>query len=79
MRVAQTQLLPVQVDVAYSYDWAFRGHAVMAAVEKALAESPTLNLGFRFTAFSEGRKPSVLDIWHDDLELYSYVRIELSR
>lgn len=79
MRIAQTRLLPFQVDMAYSYDWAFRGHAVMAAVEKALAESPTLNLGFRFTAFSEGRKPSVLDIWHDDLELYSYLRIELSR
>ena len=53
--------------------------AVMASVEKALAESPTVNLGFRFTAFSAGRKPSVLDIWKDDLELYSYVRIELSR
>ena len=51
----------------------------MAAVEKALAESPTLNLGFRFTAFSAGRKPSVLDIWKDDLELFSYLRIELSR
>lgn len=79
MRIAQTGLLPLQVDMAYSFDWAFRGHGVMAAVEKALAESPTLNLGFRFTAFSEGHKPSVLDIWHDDLELYGYVRIELSR
>jgi hypothetical protein len=79
MRIAQTQLRPFQVDMAYSYDWAFRGHAVMAAVEKALAESPTLNLGFRVTAFSEGSKPSVLDIWRDDLEVYSYVRIELSR
>jgi hypothetical protein len=79
MRIAQTQRLPLQVDIAYSYDWAFRGYGVMAAVEKALAESPTLNLGFRFTAFSAGSKPSVLDIWRDDLELYSYVRIELSR
>jgi hypothetical protein len=79
MRIAQTRLLPVQVDAAYSYDWAFRGHAVITAVEKALAESPTLNVGFRFTAFSEGGKPSVLDVWHDDLELYGYVRIELSR
>ncbi len=79
MRIAQTQRLPLQVDLAYSYDWAFRGYGVLAAVEKGLVESPTLNLGFRFTAFSEGRKPSVLDIWHDDLELYSYVRIELSR
>jgi hypothetical protein len=79
MRIAQTRRLPMQIDMAYSYDWAFRGHGVMAAVEKALAESPTLNLGVRFTAFSEGGKPSVLDIWHDDLELYGYVRVELSR
>ena len=35
-----------------SYDWAFRGHGVIGAVEKALAESPTVNVGFRFTAFS---------------------------
>ena len=79
MRIAQTQRLPLQVDMAYSYDWAFRGHGVTAAVEKALAESPTLNLGFQFTSFSAGQKPSVLDVWRDDLELYSYVRIELSR
>ena len=79
MRIAQTQRLPLQVDMSYSYDWAFRGHGVTAAVEKALAESPTLNLGFQFTSFSAGQKPSVLDVWRDDLELYSYVRIELSR
>jgi hypothetical protein len=79
MRIATTRLLPVQVDTAYSYDWAFRGHGVIAAVEKALAESPTVNLGFRFTAFSAGLKPSVLDIWEDDLELLGYVRVELSR
>jgi hypothetical protein len=79
MRIAQTRRLPAQVDMAYSYDWAFRGHSVLASVEKALAESPTFNLGFRFTAFSAGAKPSVLDIWHDDLELFSYVRVGLSR
>ena len=51
----------------------------MAAIEKTLAESPTVNVGFRFTAFSAGSTPSVLDVWKDDLELYSYVRIEVSR
>ena len=79
MRIAQTRRLPLQVDAAYSYDWVFRGHGVLASVEKSLAESPTLNLGFRATAFSTGQKPSVLDIWRDDLELYGYFRIELSR
>jgi hypothetical protein len=79
MRLASTDLHPVQVDMAYAYDWAFRGHGVIASVEKALAESPTLNLGFRATAFSAGHKPSVLDIWKNDLELFSFVRIELSR
>jgi hypothetical protein len=79
MRVATTQLLPVQVEAAYSYDWAFRGHGVIASVEKRLAESPTMTLGFRFTKFSAGDKPSVLDIWKRDLELSSFVRIELSR
>jgi len=79
MRVATTQLLPVQVEMGYSYDWAFGGHGVMASAEKRLAESPTMTLGFRFTTFSAGDKPSVLDIWERDLELSSYVRIELSR
>jgi hypothetical protein len=79
IRVANTQLLPLQVDVGYSYDWSFRGHGVMASVEKALAESPTLSLGFRFSTFSAGAKPSVLDVWKDDVELYSYIRIEMSR
>jgi hypothetical protein len=79
MRIASTDLHPVQVDMAYAYDWALRGHGVIASVEKALAESPTLNLGFRVTAFSAGPTPGVLDIWEDDLELFSYVRIEVSR
>jgi hypothetical protein len=65
--------------MAYLYDWAFRGHGFMGSVEKGLAESPTLNLGFRFTSFSAGGNPSVLDIWRDDLELFTYVRVELSR
>jgi hypothetical protein len=79
MRIATTQLRPVQVDMAYSYDWAFRGHGVTGAVEKALAESSTVNLGLRIRAFSAGLKPSVLDVWEDDLELLGYVRLELSR
>ena len=79
MRIATTGLLPVQVEAAYSYDWAFRGHGVIASAEKRLAESPTMTLGFRFTRFSAGEKPSVLDLWTRDLELSSYVRIELSR
>jgi hypothetical protein len=79
MRVATTALLPVQVEAAYSYDWAFGGHGVIASAEKRLAESPTMTLGFRFTKFSAGDKPSVLDIWKRDLELSSFVRIELSR
>jgi hypothetical protein len=79
MRIAQTQRLPLQVEMGYAYDWAFRGHGVTASVEKALAESPTLNVGFRVTSFSTGAKPSVLDIWHDDLELHGFVRIGLSR
>ena len=57
MRIARHgSCLPAQVDVAYSLDWVFRGHGVMASVEKALAESPTMNLGFRFTAFSAGAR-----------------------
>jgi hypothetical protein len=79
MRIATTRLHPVQVDMAYSYDWAFRGHGVLGALEKALAESPTVNVGLRFTAFSAGHKRSILDIWEDDLELVGYVRVELSR
>lgn len=79
VRIAATGILPVEVDMAYSYDWVFRGHGVFAAVEKALAESPTLNVGFRFTGFSSGHTRSVLDIWKDDFELLAYVRIELSR
>jgi hypothetical protein len=79
MRVATAQVLPVQVEMAYLYDWALRGHGVVASAEKRLAESPTMTLGFRFTAFSAGDTPSVLDIWKRDLELSSFVRIELSR
>lgn len=79
VRIATTTLRPVQVELAYSYDWAFRGHGVTGAVEKALAESPTVNLGLRFTGVTAGVEPSVLDIWKDDLELLGYVRIELSR
>ena len=52
----------------------------MASAEKALAESPTMNARASGSPpFSAGAKPSVLDIWKDDLELYSYIRIELSR
>jgi hypothetical protein len=79
MRIATTQLRPMQVDVAYSYDWSFRGHGVMTSAEKRLAESPTMSVGIKFKTFSGSHKPSVLDIWNRDLELSSYVRIELSR
>jgi hypothetical protein len=79
MRVAQTGLRPVQVDVAYVFDWAVRGHGVIASAEKTLAEAPTLKLGFRVTGFSAGTRPGVLDVWKDDVELYSYVRVEMSR
>jgi len=79
IRVERAQLLPVRVDAAWLYDWAVRGHGVMTSMEKPLAESPNLNVGFRFTAFSGGAKPSVLDVWEDDLEIYTYVRVELSR
>jgi hypothetical protein len=79
MRIATTRLRPLQIDMLYAYDWAFRGHGVIGSVEKALAESPTVNLGGRLTTFSSGSRPSVLDIWKDDLELLGYVRIELSR
>ena len=79
MRIATTGLLPVQVETAYFYDWAFRGHGVLGAVEKALAESPTVNVGFRFTAVSAGAERSILDVWKDDLEVLGYLRFELSR
>jgi len=79
MRLATTRVRPVQIDVGYAYDWAFRGHGFRGSVEKGLAESPTLNIGFRFTSLSAGGKPSVLDIWRDDLELFTYLRVELSR
>jgi hypothetical protein len=78
VRVATRHVLPVQMETAYTYDWAFRGHGVIASVEKALAESPALRLGFRFTKFSGSVKPSVLDVWKHDVELYSYLRIEMS-
>ena len=79
MRVATTQRLTTHVDVAYLFDWVFHGHGVMATAERALAESPTVNLGFRLTAFTGSRTPSVLNVWRNDLEFSSYVRIEVSR
>jgi hypothetical protein len=79
MRVAQTQRLPLQTELAYAYDWAFQGYGAIASVEKALAESPVVNLGFRVTAFARGQKPSILDVWRDDLELYGFLRLEFSR
>jgi hypothetical protein len=78
-RVATTQRLPLQVDIAYSRDWAFGGHGLIASAEKGLGEAPTMSLGFRVTSFSGSRKPSVLDVWKDDVELYTYLRIEVSR
>jgi hypothetical protein len=77
MRITRSELLPLQVQGAYSYDWVLRGHGVIASAEKALVETPSVNLGFRFTKFVGGDKASVLDIWERDVELYSYFRIEL--
>jgi hypothetical protein len=79
MRVATTARLPLQLDVAYSRDWAFGGHGLMTSAEKTLSEAPTMILGFRLTTFSGSRKPSVLNVWKDDLELYTYLRVEVSR
>ena len=79
LRVAQTRRLPLQAEMAYAYDWAFQGHGAIASIEKELAEAPTVTLGFRFTAFSKGQTPSILDVWRDDLELYGFIRVELSR
>jgi len=79
MRVATTSLRPMQVEAGYAYDWAFRGYGIMAAIEKTLAETPTVNLGFRFTTFSAGSTRSILDVWQDDRELFAFVRIEVSR
>jgi hypothetical protein len=79
MRVATTARLPLQLDIAYSRDWAFRGHGLITSVEKTLGEAPTMALGFRMTTFSGSDKPSVLDVWKDDLELYTYLRVEVSR
>jgi hypothetical protein len=69
----------VRLEAAWLYDWAVRGHGVTASMEKPLDESPTLNLGVRLTAFTAAAKPSVLDVWDDDFELYTYLRVELSR
>jgi hypothetical protein len=79
MHVATTERLATQIDAAYLLDWAVRGHGVMASAERALAESPTVSLGVRLTAVTGSSTPSVLDIWKDDLEFYSYIRIEVSR
>ena len=79
IRLATTGVHPMQTEVGYAYDFAFRGHGVIGTVEKALAESPTVNIGARFTAFSSGRTPSILDVWKDDLEVLGYLRLELSR
>ena len=79
MRVATTSLRPMQLEVGYAYDWAFHGYGVFTAIEKTLAETPTVNVGFRFTTFSAGSTPSILDVWKDDRELFAFVRIEVSR
>ena len=79
MRVARTGRLPLQLEMGYSYDWVFRGHGVMASVEKAAGRITNVESRIPVHGFPRGTKPSVLDIWEDDLELNSYVRIELSR
>jgi hypothetical protein len=79
VRVAQTRRLPVQVEAGYSFDWTLRGHGLVASVEKVLAESPAISIGTRVTAFSGGRAPGILDLWRDDLEVYGFLRIGVSR
>jgi hypothetical protein len=79
VRVGNTQVRAVQIEMAYSYDWSLRGHGVIASGEKKLGEHPTLLIGGRVTAFSPGARPSVLDIWTRDLELHTYVRLDISR
>lgn len=79
VRVGNTQLRALQIEIAYSYDWVLRGHGFIASGEKKLGEHPTLLVGGRVTAFSPGAQPSVLDVWTRDLELLTYVRIEISR
>jgi hypothetical protein len=77
-RLAQTGLLPFQIEPAYAYDLTLRAHGVIASVEKAVAESPNLRLGFRFAKLSRGRKPSLLDAWKYDVELAAFLRVEVS-
>jgi hypothetical protein len=78
-RIVKAGLLPLQIEAAYAYDWSLRGRGVIASVEKTVAESPMLRLGFRFTNFSHSVKPSLLNIWNHDLELSAYLRIEVSK
>lgn len=77
-RLAQTRLLPFQLEPAYAYDMTLRAHGLIASVEKAVSESPNLRLGLRFTKLSRGAKPSLLDAWRYDLELAAFLRIEVS-
>lgn len=77
-RLAQTRLLPFQIEPAYAYDVTLRAHGLIASVEKAIAESPNLRLGFRFTKLTRGAKPSLLDAWKYDLEVAAFLRIEVS-
>jgi hypothetical protein len=77
-RIAQTRMLPFQIEPAYAYDLSSRGHGVIVSAEKAIAESPNLRLGFRFTKLLSGSRPGLLDVWKHDVELAGYLRIEVS-
>lgn len=79
VRVARMQPRPVQVEMGYLYDWRFHGHGASASVETRLFEGPTMTIGGRVTGFSPGSTPTVLDVWTRDLELLSYVRLEISQ
>ena len=79
MRIATTQLLPVQVDVGLFSRLGVSRPRRHGAVEKALAESPTVNIGLPVHGLLRGAKRSILDIWKDDLELLRLPSVELSR
>ena len=76
-RLAQTRLLPVQIEPAYAYDLTLRAHGVIASVEKAVAESPNLRVGFRFTKLSRGKTLSLLDAWRQDVEFAVFLKVRM--
>lgn len=78
VRLARMQPRHTQVETGYVYDWHLGGHGFSASAETRLFEGPTLTIGARVTAFHSGSTPTVLDVWARDLELLSYVRLEIA-